>query len=82
MTFLYILIVLLLIIIILLSIAILFLIKKALYLSDKEKEFIFFVMEMYIQYATELNIHSKDKHDKIVDELNKIRKKIENSNVN
>ena len=76
MTILYVIIILLIIIILLLSLALFFFIKKNLYLSDKEKEFIIFVMDIYEQYSDDLGIQSKEQHTKLVEELNKIKKKI------
>lgn len=49
--------------------------KKGIFLSKKEKDFIIFVIDMYIQYAEDLEINSKEQHDKIVEELNKIKNK-------
>ena len=51
------------------------LIKKSTYLSDKEKEFIVFVMDIFKEYGDDLGIQSKDQHEKLVDELEKIKKK-------
>ena len=76
MTILYVVIVLLIIIILLLSIALLFFIRKSIYLSDKDKEFIFFVMDIYEQYSDDLGIESKEQHEILVKELNKIKDKI------
>lgn len=51
--------------------------KKATYMSKKEKEFIAFAIEMYINYAEELDIHSPEQHELIVNELEKIKKRYE-----
>ena len=59
--------------ILLLVIALLKLINKATYLSKKEKEFLEFAVDMYINYSKELNIHSPEEHDIIVRNLEKIR---------
>jgi competence protein ComGC len=75
MTILYILVILLTVIILLLSLAIYHLIKKGQYISDKEKEFIIFVIDIFEQYGDELGIQSKDQHKKIVEELEKIKNK-------
>lgn len=68
-------IILLLIIVLTLSISLFFFIKKSDYISDKDKEFIEFVIDMYIQYAEELEIHSKAQHKKIVEKLEEIKNK-------
>ncbi len=44
-------------------------------INKKDKEFIIFVIDMYIQYAKELNIHSEEQHDKMVEHLEFIKKK-------
>jgi len=62
-------------IIVLLSAGIYFLIKKSIYLSDKEKEFIVFTMDIFIEYGEDLGIQSKEQHEKLVEELNKIKQK-------
>jgi hypothetical protein len=48
---------------------------KATYLSEKEKEFLVFAIDMYIEYAEELEIHGADKHQIIVNQLTKIKEK-------
>ena len=75
---LWILITLLIVIILLLSIAILYFVKKATYLSKKEKDFINFSIDMYIDYAEELKINSENEHNLIVKELKKIKEKLFN----
>jgi len=75
MTFLYIIIILLALCLLLLSYALYFLIKKSIYLSDKEKEFIIFVMDIFKEYGDDLGIQSKDQHKKLVEELEKIKTK-------
>jgi hypothetical protein len=65
----------LLLIVLLLSIGILRIVKKATFMSDKDKEFLEFTISMYINYAKELNIQSPKQHDIIVNELEKIRKR-------
>ena len=73
---LYLIILLLIIIVLLLSLGLFFFIKKNLYLSDKEIEFIIFVIDIYEQYSDDLGIQSKEQHKKLVLELNKIKKKL------
>ena len=75
MTILYILIVLLVTIILFLSLAFYLLLKKGAFISDKEKEFIVFVIDIFIQYGDDLGIQSKEEHQKITSELNKIKDK-------
>jgi len=66
---------LLVLIILLLSAGIYYLIKNSIYLSDKEKEFIVFTMDIFIEYGEDLGIQSKEQHEKLVEELNKIKEK-------
>lgn len=75
MLILYIIIVLLLIIILFLSLTLHRFSKRTIMLSDKEKEFIVFVIDIFIEYGDELGIQSKEQHKKLVDELNKIKNK-------
>ncbi|GAH44756.1 unnamed protein product [marine sediment metagenome] len=51
-------------------------IKKSIYLGDKEKEFIIFVMDIFKEYGDDLGVQSKDQHEKLVDELEKIKTKL------
>jgi len=44
-------------------------------MSEKDKEFIEFVIDMYIEYAKDLEIHSEKEHEKIVKQLKKIKDK-------
>ena len=75
MTILYIIIVLLLVIILFLSLALYFFSKKGIYFSTKEKEFIIFVIDIFTQYGDDLGIQSKEQHKKLVEELEKIKKR-------
>lgn len=75
MIILYISIILLIIIVLLLSMALYFLIKKSAYFSEKEKEFIVFVIDIFKEYGDDLGIQSKEQHEKLVSELEKIKKK-------
>ena len=75
MILLYIIIALLVIAVLVLSLSLYFFIRKSTYLTDKEKEFIDFVIDMYIQYAEELEIHSKAQHTKITKQLEDIKNK-------
>jgi len=75
MLILYIVIILLIIIIILLAGALYFLIKKTVYISDKEKEFIIFVIDIFAEYGDDLGVQSKEQHNKLVGELEKIKTK-------
>jgi wyosine [tRNA(Phe)-imidazoG37] synthetase (radical SAM superfamily) len=47
---------------------------QAIFLSKKDLEFLEFTADMYIKYSKELNIHSKEQHDYIVSELERIIK--------
>ena len=75
MTILYIIIILLITIIILLAGSLHFFIKKNIYLSDKEKDFIMFVIDIFAEYGDDLGIQSKEQHKKLVEELEKIKTK-------
>jgi len=75
MVVLYILLILMAIIILLLSLALYHFIKKTAYLSDKEKEFIVFVIDIFTQYGDDLGIQSKEQHKKLAEELEKIKTK-------
>lgn len=63
------------VIILLLVITLYFYIKKSTYLTDKEKEFIIFVIDIFKDYGDDLGIQSKDQHKKLVEELEKIKTK-------
>lgn len=58
-----------------LSLLIYFWTKKFKPIEDKDKEFIIFVIDMYIQYAKDLDIHSEDQHEKMVKYLSHIKQK-------
>jgi hypothetical protein len=75
MVVLYILLTLMAIIILLLSLALYHFIKKTAYLSDKEKEYIVFVIDIFTQYGDDLGIQSKEQHKKLAEELEKIKTK-------
>lgn len=66
---------LLVLIILLLSLALYYLIKKTIYLTEKEKEFIVFVINIFKDYGDDLGIQTKDQHEKLVEELEKIKNK-------
>lgn len=75
MTALIVIIILLAVIILLLSSAILFFIKKFTYFSDKEKKFIIFVIDIFKEFGDDLGIQSKDEHQTLVNELERIKEK-------
>lgn len=58
-----------------LSLAIYYFLKKGIFISDKEKEFIIFVIDIFEQYGDDLGIQSKEQHKKLIDELEKIKNK-------
>ena len=76
MTILYITIVLLVTIILFLSFALYYFSIKSTYISDKEKEFIFFTFQIFSEFGDDLGIQSKEQHKNLVDELNKIKTKL------
>ncbi len=63
------------IIVLLQAMALYYFVRKSTYISDKEKEFITFVIDIFSEYGDDLGIQSKDEHEKIVKELDKIKKK-------
>lgn len=75
--FVWILLIILAVIILLLSISVIWVIRKATYLSKKEKDMIIFSIDMYVDYGEEIGITDEKQHPIIVDELSKIKKKIE-----
>jgi hypothetical protein len=72
----YVIILILVIIVLILALLLLKLIKDLPYLSDKEREYIKFTFTIFTDYGSDLGIQSKDQHDKLVEELNKIKKKL------
>lgn len=50
--------------------------REANFLEKKELEFLEFTVDMYIKYSKDLDIHSKEQHEFIVCELEKIREKL------
>lgn len=75
MVILYIVILLLVIIVLLLAMALYLFTKKSIYLNNKEKEYIVFVVDIFSEYGDDLGIQSKEQHEKLVIELEKIKKK-------
>jgi hypothetical protein len=75
MTILYVIILILAIVVLLLALTLYGYLKKSTYISDKEKEFIVFVIDIFIQYGDDLGIQSKEEHKKITEELTKIKTK-------
>ena len=63
------------IVVLLQAMALYYFVRKSTYISDKEKEFITFVIDIFSEYGDDLGIQSKDEHEKIVKELDKIKKK-------
>jgi len=75
MVILSILVIILAIVVLLLASAIYYLIRKSTYISEKEKEFIIFVIDIFKEYGDDLGIQSKEQHKKLVEELEKIKNK-------
>jgi hypothetical protein len=75
MIILYIAIILLVVAVVLLAGALYLFAKRSLYISDKEKEFIVFVIDIFVQYGDDLGIQSKEQHKKLTEELEKIKTK-------
>lgn len=57
------------------GVALYLILRDTTYMSRKEKDFIVFTIDMYVDYAKDLNIHSETEHDNLVKELNKIKEK-------
>jgi hypothetical protein len=76
MTILYIAITLLTVAVFLLASALFRFSRKSTYFSGKEKEFITFVIDIFEQYGDDLGVQSKEQHKKLVEELEKIKKKL------
>lgn len=76
MILLYIIILFLVVIVLFLSLTLYYFIKKSLYFSEKEKEFILFTFQIFEEYADDLGVQSKEQHKKICEELDKIKKKL------
>lgn len=68
-------IVVLLVVAILLSIALVRITKNMVYLTEKEKDFINFTIDIYINFGEELGVESKEEHDRLVEILKKIQDK-------
>jgi hypothetical protein len=66
------------VIILLLSLALYTFIKKSIYLNNKEKEFINFVIDIFEQYGDDLGIQSKEEFELICKELDKIKNILNN----
>ena len=62
-------------IVLLQAMALYYVVRKSTYITDKEKEFITFVIDIFSEYGDDLGVQSKDEHKKIVNELDKIKKK-------
>ena len=67
---------LLIVIVLLLAMALYYLLKNSMHYSNKEKEFIIFVIDIFKEYGDDLGIQSKEQHEKLVEELEKIKNKI------
>ena len=65
------------VIILLLSLALNIFIKKSIYLSNKEREFILFTLSVFVEYGDDLGIQSKEQFQKICEELDKIKKRLD-----
>ena len=65
----------LLIIVLFLALALYYFSKKSTYISNKEKEFIIFVIDIFTQYGDDLGIQTKEQHHKLTEELEKIKNK-------
>ena len=72
---LYVIILILAIVVLLLSAGLYFHIKKSQHISDKEKEFIAFAIDIYTEYGDDLGVQSKEQHKKLTEELTKIKNK-------
>lgn len=62
-------------IILFLSLALYIFSKKSIYLSKKEIDYILFTINIFAEYGDDLGIQSKEQHETLVKELNKIKEK-------
>ncbi len=62
-------------IILLLAFALFYFSKKSLYISEKEKEFMVFVIDMFSEHFGDIGIQTQEQHIQLVNELNKIKNK-------
>lgn len=51
--------------------------QQAIFLSKKDLEFLEFAADMYVKYSEELKIHSKEQHEYLIAEIERVRKNIE-----
>lgn len=51
--------------------------KQAIFLSKKDLEFLEFAADMYVKYSEELKIHSKEQHEILIAEIERVRKEVE-----
>lgn len=51
--------------------------KNVIILSNRDKKILNFLIHIYLNYADDLGIQSKNEHEKLVVELNEIKKKWE-----
>lgn len=63
------------VIIMLLALALYYHAKKTTFISDKEKDYLRFVIDIFKEYADDLGIQSKEEHEKLVEQLEKIKNK-------
>jgi hypothetical protein len=75
MIILYIIVTLLTVAVLLLAGALYFFARKSQYISDKEKEFIVFVIDIFEQYGDDLGVQTKAEHKRLCEELEKIKTK-------
>ena len=51
--------------------------QQAILLSKRDLEFLEFAADMYVKYSIELKIHSKEQHEYLIAELDRVRKILE-----
>lgn len=61
--------------VVLLAMTLHYFVRKSVYIPDKDKEFIEFTIDMYVQYAEDLDIHSPKQHKKVIEQLERIKTK-------
>ena len=52
--------------------------QNIVYLDDKEKKLFLFIIDMYIDYGSEIGIIPEEEHDVIIINLEKLKQKIKN----
>lgn len=55
--------------------------KKFTYLSIRDKKIIEFVIDIYIDYGKEIDVIDEENHDKIINDLTELKKRLGNGKI-